>query len=80
MNRITVASRAELKHDMDYLKAQAAFRNGGNLDRQDRRAFKLNLKHEKKYEEAKQQEYEEEGKLKSQLGADGQLICTEAKP
>lgn len=50
--RMKVATRAELKHDMDFIKKQAALREG-NMDRKDRRQFKLNLKHEKRYEEAK---------------------------
>ena len=57
LNRIQVASRAELQHDMNFIQKQAALREG-KMDKQDRRQFKLNLKHEKRYEEEKQREYD----------------------
>ena len=36
LNRIEVATRAELQHDMDFLNQQAALREG-KMDKQDRR-------------------------------------------
>jgi hypothetical protein len=47
--KMAVASRSELKHDMDFLKQQAELRNG-HMDKRDRKEFKLNIKHEKRYE------------------------------
>ena len=58
MAKISVATRAELKHDMDFLKKQKELRDG-TMDKKDRKEFKLNLKHEKRYEEAKAAEVEE---------------------
>lgn len=77
--RMKVATRAELKHDMDYLNQQAALREG-KMDKQDRRAFKLNLKHEKKYEEGKKSEMDEERKASESLDDKGKLIQVHAKP
>ena len=64
---------------MRYLQQQAALRSG-NMDKQDRRAFKLNLKHEKRYEEEKKRQYDEERKVSDSLGADGQVVMVNAKP
>ena len=50
MAKIGIATRAELKHDMDFMKQQKELRDG-NMDKRDRKIFKLNLKHEKRYEE-----------------------------
>ena len=52
MAKISIATRAELKHDLDFLKKQKELRDG-NMDKKDRKEFKLNLKHEKRYEEAR---------------------------
>jgi len=74
-----VATRAELKHDMDFLNKQAALKQG-NMDKQDRREFKLNLKHERRYEEGKQLEMEEERKGADNLDDRGQVIQVLGKP
>lgn len=52
LNRIQVATREELQHDMNFIEKQNALK-AGPMDRQGRRQFKLNLKHEKRYEEEK---------------------------
>ena len=62
MAKISVATRAELKRDLDFLKQQKALQEGG-MDKKTRKEFKLNLKHEIKYEEAKAAEVEEMTKL-----------------
>jgi leucyl-tRNA synthetase len=77
MQRIQIASRAELKHDTDYLKKIAELRNGG-LDRTARRALKLSVKHEKKYEEAMRQRDEEAKRMAESLDEFGQLNRTSA--
>ena len=58
MAKISVATRAELKHDLDFLKKQKELRDG-TMAKKDRKEFKLNLKHEMRYEEAKAAEVEE---------------------
>lgn len=50
MAKIAVATRAELKHDMDYLQNMKQLKEG-NMDRTTKKAVKLTLKHEKRYEE-----------------------------
>jgi len=50
------------------------------MDKQDRRAFKLNLKHEEKYEEGKRVEMDEERKTSESLDDKGKLIQVLAKP
>ena len=50
------------------------------MDRQDRRQFKLNLKHEKRYEEEKKKEMEANRNMAESLGADGKIICIQANP
>ena len=68
---MAVATRAELKHDIDFINKQAALREGGPMDRQDRRQFKLNLKHEKRYEEEKKAQMEANRNMAESLGDDG---------
>ena len=41
------------------------------MDRTARRQYKLNLKHEKRYEEEKKKQYDEESKMASSLDNDG---------
>ena len=77
--KMAVATRSELKHDMDFLKQQAELRNG-DMNKQDRKAFKLNIKHEKRYEEEMQKKSEEEMKAKQALGEHGQMNRTSAQP
>ena len=50
------------------------------MDKSDRRAFKLNLKHEKRYEEDQKRQMDEESKMSSSLGDDGQIVKVNAKP
>ena len=52
LNRIQEATRSELQRDVQFIKGQAALREGG-MDKADRRQFKRNLKAENKYEEEK---------------------------
>ena len=77
--KMAVATRSELKHDMDFLKQQAELRNGG-MDKQDRKAFKLNIKHERRYEEEMLLKAEAENKAKMQLGAHGSMNRNSAQP
>ena len=55
---------------MDYINNQRALQNG-NMDRTDRRQFKLNLKHEKRYEQEKKKKYDEDAKMAASLDTDG---------
>ena len=50
------------------------------MDRTDRRQFKLNLKHEKRYEEEKKKKYDEDAKMAASLDTDGQIVQVSAKP
>jgi len=50
------------------------------MDRTDRRQFKLNLKHEKRYEEEKKEKYAKDARMAESLDVDGQLIQVSAKP
>ena len=52
LDKMSVATRAELKHDMDFMKKQAALKDSIATSKVDRREYKLNIKHEKKYEAA----------------------------
>ena len=70
MSKISVATRAELKRDLDFLNKQKALQDGG-MDKKTRKEFKLNLKHEMRYEEAKAQEVEERTKLNQNLNEEG---------
>ena len=70
MAKISVATRAELKRDLDFLNKQKALQEGG-MDKKTRKEFKLNLKHEKRYEEAKAAEVEELNNLNKNLNAEG---------
>ena len=79
MQKIAIATRAELKHDIDFIKKQNELKQGP-MDRKDRRQYKLNLKHEKKYEEGMLQKHEEEMKVAQNLNAEGQLNRVSAQP
>ena len=79
MAKISVATRAELKRDLDFLNKQKALQEGG-MDKKTRKEFKLNLKHEMRYEEAKAAEVEELNNLNKNLNAEGQLNRISAQP
>ena len=73
LNRIQVATREELQRDMNFIKKQQALKEG-NMDKQDRRQFKLNLKHEKRYEEEKKKQYEDDARNAANIDESGQMI------
>jgi uncharacterized protein with PIN domain len=50
------------------------------MDKQDRKAFKLNIKHERRYEEEMLMKAEAENKAKMQLGAHGSMNRNSAQP
>jgi hypothetical protein len=50
------------------------------MDKQDRKAFKLNIKHERRYEEEMAAKVEADNKAKQALGAHGQINRTTALP
>ena len=64
---------------MNYIAKQQALKNGA-WDRAGRREFKLNLKHEKRYEEEKKQKYANDEAAANNLDENGQLIIVGAKP
>ena len=58
---------------MNFIEKQAALR-AGPMDRTDRRYYKLNLKHEKRYEEEKQKEYTDDARMAASIDSSGQFI------
>ena len=66
-----VASAAEMKHDVAYLHRMADLRNGGDMNKADRKFIKLNIKHEVKYEENKLEQQEQDKYISENLDKDG---------
>lgn len=79
IEKMAVATRSELKHDMDFLKQQAELRHG-EMKKVDRKHFKLNIKHEKQYEEAMALKQEKAQQMQTQLDERGQINRVSAKP
>lgn len=79
MARVGIATRAELKHDMDYLNTMQQLKEQPQ-NKKLKKEIKLTLKHEKRYEESKQAEQEEAKRGNAELDGNGMINKVSAKP